>query len=453
MESTGAPYVLEADHCARARQRAAMAGATSPTVSVSGANCVGDSLILGALKAIALSGLPSGERKAAARRAVELHMLGHAALGEVSPAGLGAENELEAVLARVKEEGALPGRIKVEDGKAWLRGFGPRGDAAASMLGKLSSARNRQCHHIGAQLLSEVAMLAEANLTGERTLPQAEAAREVLEPRVVTQVVAAAMQAKLATPMAVQKGVSQATQTEHDMPKSEYIIELQTEQIEDEGEVCGLGVDFDWCALNINSLDEASCCFGGHIPPFVAPYDKVEEQTKRSVPKDCSKLRVVDCDIDPDRVAMSRVLWADLTADDSGDEPKVEENNDMMEKVKEHADIVETVDSIVEGLVEKGLVEATQCSSPVMKTVEDVRAELYMHLTHSDGSVNGLEVLGVDVDFSAGRYEVVIAYAGKWNKQSANQLHARIIASNCLDGVDFEIWGEVRSKGRRKTRR
>ena len=76
-----------------------------------------------------------------------------------------------------------------------------------------------------------------------------------------------------------------------------------------------------------------------------------------------------------------------------------------------------------------------------VKSIDDVRAELNSYLMHAAVSVSGLEVLGVEVDFIAGRYEVVISYAGTWNKRSASKLHE--LVGGRLGGDAFEIWGEA----------
>ena len=72
-----------------------------------------------------------------------------------------------------------------------------------------------------------------------------------------------------------------------------------------------------------------------------------------------------------------------------------------------------------------------------------MKAELNTYLMQAAVSVSGLVVLGVDVDFAAGRYEVVIAYAGTWNKRSANRLHE--LVRRWMGGHAFEIWGEARA--------
>ena len=118
--------------------------------------------------------LPCRDRKSLQRQAV-LAALGFCASDSQSGCVCGggavrpecrAEDELEAALARIKTIGCLPGRIKVEHGKTWLRERGPRGVAAASLLGKLSGGRNHQCHRVGAQLLAELELLAADACTG-----------------------------------------------------------------------------------------------------------------------------------------------------------------------------------------------------------------------------------------------------------------------------------------------
>ena len=72
-----------------------------------------------------------------------------------------AEHELEQVLACIKAAAAIPGVVKVQQAKAWLRSHGERGHKAASQLSKLSSGRNAQCHQVAAQLITDVAQLRE----------------------------------------------------------------------------------------------------------------------------------------------------------------------------------------------------------------------------------------------------------------------------------------------------
>eukprot|EP00929_Paragymnodinium_shiwhaense_P099805 TRINITY_DN6164_c0_g6_i1.p1 TRINITY_DN6164_c0_g6~~TRINITY_DN6164_c0_g6_i1.p1 ORF type:complete len:280 (+),score=57.54 TRINITY_DN6164_c0_g6_i1:118-957(+) len=69
---------------------------------------------------------------------------------------------LEEVLAAVKHEANLPGVVKVEDAKRWMRSTGPRGLKAASLLGRLSSCRNDKAHPLAKQLLEEVKQLNDA---------------------------------------------------------------------------------------------------------------------------------------------------------------------------------------------------------------------------------------------------------------------------------------------------
>ena len=76
------------------------------------------------------------------------------------------EDSLQQVLARIKQEAHWPGIIKVEDGKSCLRQHGARGIKAASLLGKLSSGMNHQCHKVTAQLLAEIDLLSAVTRSG-----------------------------------------------------------------------------------------------------------------------------------------------------------------------------------------------------------------------------------------------------------------------------------------------
>jgi hypothetical protein len=71
-----------------------------------------------------------------------------------------ADGDLELVLARIKIAAKMPGIVKVENGKTWLRQHGERGAKAASLLSKLSGGRNLQCHKVAAQLIAEVDLIA-----------------------------------------------------------------------------------------------------------------------------------------------------------------------------------------------------------------------------------------------------------------------------------------------------
>jgi len=84
---------------------------------------------------------------------------GHAPRSSPAPA-LGAIDDLDDVLAVVKECSNLPGVIGVSDAKEWLRSYGARGVRAASLVGKLSRGRNVQSHPLRLQLLAEVRQLA-----------------------------------------------------------------------------------------------------------------------------------------------------------------------------------------------------------------------------------------------------------------------------------------------------
>ena len=99
----------------------------------------------------------------------------------------------------------------------------------------------------------------------------------------------------------------------------------------------------------------------------------------------------------------------------------------------------------------KKMVETVQREYPAVgKSLVDVRAELNSHLLHGSRSAIGLEVFEAEVDFYAGRYEIIVTYAGVWNKQSATQLHEFIIDLECLEGADVEVFGVARQRGRRQ---
>ena len=84
-----------------------------------------------------------------------------------------------------------------------------------------------------------------------------------------------------------------------------------------------------------------------------------------------------------------------------------------------------------------------------------VQAELYTHLAHTMIGVDGLKVLDVEVGWyeNQGHYEVIVTYAGKWNKETANQLHGLILSCDCMADAKFEFFGVARRQGRRKGRR
>ena len=72
---------------------------------------------------------------------------------------VGAIDGLDEVLTTVKLEAELPGVVKVEDAKRWMRSYGERGAKAATLLGKLSSDRNGMAHPLVRQLVEEVRQL------------------------------------------------------------------------------------------------------------------------------------------------------------------------------------------------------------------------------------------------------------------------------------------------------
>ena len=70
---------------------------------------------------------------------------------------VGAIDGLDEVLTAVKLEAELPGVVKVEDAKRWMRSYGERGTKAATLIGKLSSDRNGMAHPLVRQLVSTLA--------------------------------------------------------------------------------------------------------------------------------------------------------------------------------------------------------------------------------------------------------------------------------------------------------
>jgi hypothetical protein len=95
---------------------------------------------------------------------------------------------------------------------------------------------------------------------------------------------------------------------------------------------------------------------------------------------------------------------------------------------------------------------ALRCA--VGKPAEEIKAELYTHLVHTMCGVDGFEVLDVEVDWyeSQGQYEVIVTYAGNWNKESATRLHELILSCDCMGSAEFAFFGVARRKGRRHKR-
>ena len=111
-----------------------------------------------------LGGIYKGVEAAEARRLAS-RLLGTAwssARGHTPPRAEGGDDAIEGldvVLAAAKKASGTAGVMRVEDAKQWLRGHGDRGTRAASLLGKLSKPRNRQCHPIARQLVVEIGLL------------------------------------------------------------------------------------------------------------------------------------------------------------------------------------------------------------------------------------------------------------------------------------------------------
>ena len=113
------------------------------------------------LEVLRSASLTAADRKAAVRRATEVFLLGLRAVSQDaarvdSRQESSLESELQCVLARIKKVADFPGLVRIEHAKSWLLSHGTRGAVAARQLGKMSSARNTDCHRLASQLLVEI---------------------------------------------------------------------------------------------------------------------------------------------------------------------------------------------------------------------------------------------------------------------------------------------------------
>ncbi|CAE8584759.1 unnamed protein product, partial [Polarella glacialis] len=91
--------------------------------------------------------------------------------GVVHPAaGDTAGEDLESVLAQVKEVTGRQGKVTVVQAKEWMRSFGAEGTRAASELSRLSKARNASAHSLALQLLVTVRQLGQCSSEPEAEL-------------------------------------------------------------------------------------------------------------------------------------------------------------------------------------------------------------------------------------------------------------------------------------------
>ena len=97
------------------------------------------------LASIRDAGLPSGDRKAAVRRAVEV-CAGATVSDKTADCSYGHVQEFEVALDSIARHTGEDTRIGVSQAKSWLRAQGPSGRALAAELGGLSKRRNAQAH-------------------------------------------------------------------------------------------------------------------------------------------------------------------------------------------------------------------------------------------------------------------------------------------------------------------
>ncbi|CAE8592797.1 unnamed protein product [Polarella glacialis] len=91
--------------------------------------------------------------------------------GVVHPAAGDTPGEdLESVLAQVKEVTGRQGKVTVVQAKEWMRSFGAEGTRAASELSRLSKARNASAHSLALQLLVTVRQLGQCSSEPEAEL-------------------------------------------------------------------------------------------------------------------------------------------------------------------------------------------------------------------------------------------------------------------------------------------
>ena len=374
-----------------------------------------------ALMAIAASGLPSGERKAAARRAVEVHLLGCAALPEGHTVWQPPSAELEEVLAHIKRVGVMAGTVRIEDGKSWLRSLGPRGSKAASALGKLSGFRNSQCHPTGKQLRVEIDQILVDGTAGVS---------------LVEQVVDQPAEPKEAHLPLVQHG-----DASDKIENGKIVVDVNAQVVH----LCTVG-ETDRCPQDDDLTDAGSA--GTQLFDLFSDDGASEVDTDGRM---SSRVAAVDAAVqtcsDSENAAANGVYVGmdtydiDFVGTLGSLRDKIHRQLAQLEKAVQHEQPIQ-------------MVEAVLCKRPVGPgSIDDVRAKLNAHLAHASGNMTGLKVFGVEVDFNAGRYEVIATYEGSWNKQSANKLHELVISSGGLDGCDVEVFGVARRRGRRHKRR
>ena len=123
------------------------------------------------LSEVSRAPLASADRKVAVCRAVEVAMLGPAALSNGASLQQPREDAIESMEQVFQVVGVLMGaggRVDVVKAKSWLKEQGDTGVATAKLIGKLSSVRNAHAHAIGLQIMGLLQALASVGTVGKQ---------------------------------------------------------------------------------------------------------------------------------------------------------------------------------------------------------------------------------------------------------------------------------------------